>query len=85
MSTWGFRLIDLSDENGGDSWIELCEVHYDDEGVPVAYSNPCVGSETVEGMKQLLDWHRLALGKPVMQKSAFVGSFNYVDKDDDDE
>ena len=84
MSTWGFRLIDLSDENGGDPWLELVEVHYNDEGVPVGYASPCVGSETVEVMRQVMDWHRLALGKPVMQKSAFVGSFNYKDEDDDE-
>ena len=77
MSTWNFRLIDLNDENSGNPWLELVEVHYNEKRVPVAYSNPCIGSETVEGMKQLLSWHRLALGKPVMQKSDFVGKFNY--------
>ena len=84
MSTWGFRMIDLNDENGGDPWIELCEVHYNDAGVPVAYSNPCIGSETVEGMKQLLSWHKLALGKPVMQKSDFVGKFNYEEGEENE-
>lgn len=80
MSTWNFRLIDLSDENGGDPWLELVEVHYNDKRVPVGYSTPCIGSETVEGMRQVMDWHRLALGKPVMKKSDFIGEF----EDDDD-
>jgi hypothetical protein len=34
-------------------------------------------------MKQLLDWHRLALGKPVMQKSAFVGKFDNEEASDE--
>jgi hypothetical protein len=81
MSTWNFRMIDLSDENGGDSWIELCEVHYNDAGVPVGYSNPCVGSETVEGIRQLVAWYALALDKPILKKADFVGSFD----DEEDE
>ena len=86
MSTWNFRLIDLSDENnGGDPWIELCEAHYNDKGVPVGYTEPYMGSETIEGIRQLVAWYALALDKPILKKADFVGSFNYVDKDDDDE
>ena len=75
MSTWNFRLLDLSDENGGDPWLELIEVHYNDADVPVGYTPPCIGSETVKGMRQVMKWQRLALGKPVMKKTDFVGKF----------
>ena len=84
MSTWNFRLIDLSDENGGDPWLELVEVHYNEKRVPVGYSSPCIGSETVNGMRLVMDWHRLALGKPVMQKADFVGKFDYEGASDED-
>ena len=84
MSTWNFRLIDLSGENGGDPWLELVEVHYNDEGVPVGYSSPCIGSETADSMRQVMDWHRLALNKPVMQKADFVGKFDHEDTPEDD-
>lgn len=77
MSTWNFRLIDLSDENGGDPWLELVEVHYDSKRIPAGYSTPCMGSETVDGMQQLMDWHRFALNKPVLKKADFVGKFDY--------
>jgi hypothetical protein len=76
MSHWNFRLLDLTDENLGEPYIVLVEAHYNDKGVPVGYGNPCTGSETVEGMKQLVAWYALALDKPVMQKSEFVGSFD---------
>ena len=82
MSTWNFRLIDLSDENG-DPWLELIEVYHNDKGVPVGYSTPCMGSDTVEGMRQVMDWHRLALGKPVMKKADFVGKFDYEGASDE--
>jgi hypothetical protein len=84
MSTWNFRLIDLSDENyGGDPWIELCEVHYNDAGVPVGYTEPYMGSETIEGIRQLVAWYALALDKPILKKSEFVGSFDEEDNNED--
>ena len=75
MSHWNFRLIDLSDENGGEPYIGLHEVHYNDENVPVGYGEPCTGAESVEGMREVMRWQALALDKPVMQKSEFIGSF----------
>jgi hypothetical protein len=80
MSHWNFRLIDLSDENGGEPYIALYEVHYTDEGVPVGYTDPCTGSESVESLREVLRWQALALDKPVMQKSEFIGTFGDVQK-----
>jgi hypothetical protein len=80
MSHWNFRLVDLSDENGDEPYIELREVFYDDEGVPIAHGKPAIGSESVESMREVMRWQALALDKPVMQKSEFIGSF-----DDDNE
>jgi hypothetical protein len=75
MSHWNFRLVDLSDENGDEPYIELREVFYDDEGVPIGHGSPAIGSESVESMREVMRWHTLALDKPVMQKSEFIGSF----------
>jgi hypothetical protein len=71
MSNWNFRLLDVSDENLGEPYIMLIEAHYNDKGVPVGYSDPCTGSETIEGMKQLVAWYALALDKPILKKSDF--------------
>jgi hypothetical protein len=75
MSTWNFRVLDVTDENGGDPYLTLVEVHYNDAGVPVGYCDPCTGSEDLEGMKQLIEWYALALDKPVLKPSDFVGGF----------
>ena len=82
MAHWNFRLIDLSDENMGEPWLELCEVHYNDAGVPVGYTSPCVGSETVNGMHELLALHKLALNKPVLTKADFIGEFEEDENED---
>ena len=75
MSTWNFRLLDVTDENGGDPYLTLVEVLYNDAGVPVGHSDPCTGSEDLEGMKQLIEWYALALDNPVLKPSDFVGKF----------
>lgn len=70
---WNYRMVDCSEsENGGEPWIMLCEVFYDDDGKPMGYSAPCVGSETVEGMKELLDMHAHALKHPVLKPEDFT-------------
>jgi hypothetical protein len=71
---WDFRLLDVSEDNGGTPFIQLVEVYYNDKsGAPQGYSEPCTGSETVEGMKKLLSWYALALEKPVLKKSEHFG------------
>ena len=35
-------------------------------------------------MRQVMDWHRLALNKPVMKKADFVGKFDHEDTPEDD-
>ena len=75
MKTWNFRVLDVTDENGGDPYLTLVEVLYNDAGVPVGHSDPCTGSEDLEGMKQLIEWYALALDNPVLKPSDFVGKF----------
>ena len=82
MSTWNFRLVDVTDENGGEPYLRLSEVYYNDAGKPVGYSDPCLGSENLEGMLDLLRMHSLALSSPVLKKSDFIyGSY----RDEDEE
>ena len=83
MSHWNFRLVDLSDENNNSPWLELQEVYYDDQGDPVGYCDPCMGSETVEGMRELLSWYALALRRPILKKADLIGEFIRDDEDDE--
>jgi hypothetical protein len=67
---WNYRMIDLSHENGGEPWIEIHEVMYEDDDTLMGYCEASLGCEDVEGMKQNLEWMMLALDKPVLKISA---------------
>ena len=80
MSHWNFRLVDMTEENGNEPYIELREVHYNDEGIPMGHTSACMGADTLDGIKEVMQWHTLALGKPILYESDFVGKYE-DDKD----
>ena len=85
--TWNHRLVNVPSENGGEPWIALQEVHYED-GKPTGYGEPCCGSETLEGAKQVCAWFAEAASKPVLHEDDFRGkswSSNKPPHGDDDE
>jgi hypothetical protein len=63
---WNYRIVDLSHENGGEPWLALCEVAYDETGKPLGYSEPCTGSETIEGMREQVARYLAACELPVL-------------------
>jgi hypothetical protein len=68
---WNYRLIDLSHENGGEPWVELHEVFYEDDGSLMGYTDATPGSEDVATLRQTLEWMLLALDKPVLSVNDF--------------
>lgn len=75
MSEWEFRFVNMPSGNGGDDWIELREVYYSEDGSLMGHSNPCPGSETVEGIKQLAQWWLRASELPVLHEKDFPSGF----------
>ena len=72
MGTWNFRMIDATENNGGEPFIQLAEVYYHDNGKPMGYTwVDQFGAEDVEGLKQTLVWMNQALDKPVMKHGDF--------------
>jgi hypothetical protein len=70
--TWNFRLVEASNLNDGEPWVQLAEVFYDEEYKPLGYSwVNMVGAESVEDMKQTLEWMAFAIGKPVLKQEDF--------------
>lgn len=75
---WNHRLVNMPSENGGEPWITLRKVHYEDNK-PTGYGKPCCGSETLEGVKQLSLWNSSrvcawfaeAASKPVLHEDDF--------------
>jgi hypothetical protein len=52
--TWNYRLVDRSDKNEGEPWVEIVEVHYED-GKPIGFSDPSVNAETKELLLENLE------------------------------
>ena len=56
-----------------ESWIEICEVFYDDDHTPLLYSEKgvSVAGETNEELKNQLELMLSCLNKPVLFKADF--------------
>lgn len=48
MNTWNYRLINRTHRNGGEPWVEIVEVYYDENGKLEGFSNPFINGETKE-------------------------------------
>jgi hypothetical protein len=81
--TWTYRLIDISDENDGEYLLGLYEVFFDKKGVPMAYTEVSTVGESVHELRQVIERYALALDKPVLQKTDFVGSISAKEIDND--
>jgi hypothetical protein len=46
--TWNYRLLDRSHKNGGEPWVEIVEVYYDENNKPIGFSEPSINAETKE-------------------------------------
>lgn len=73
--TCDLRFVNMPSGNGGDDWIELREVYYSEDGSLMGHSNPCPGSETVEGIKQLAQCWLRASEQPVLHEKDFPSDF----------
>ena len=74
---WNYRVVNTKTQNNGEDWYCLQEVFYDDKGVPCGYSDPCTGSETVDGVREVWKMMQMALLKAPMQEEDFTGDCNF--------
>ena len=49
-SFWNHRVVRMPDDGLGEEWLEIQEVYYNQKGEPCGYCNPCIGSETLDGV-----------------------------------
>jgi len=69
--TWNYRIVNTKSLNGGEDWYCLQEVCYDTQGKPTGYSEPCLGSESVESFRDVWDMMGEAMVLPPMQEEDF--------------
>jgi hypothetical protein len=62
--TWNLRVVDQS--VGGEDFLEVCEVYYDEIGIPMGYCKASMSGETIEDIQQYLMWAFAALDQPVL-------------------
>jgi hypothetical protein len=62
--TWNLRVVDQSE--GGEDFLEVCEVYYDEIGIPMGYCKASMSGETIEDIQQYLMWALAALDQPVL-------------------
>lgn len=68
---WNYRLIDLAHENGGEPWVQIHEVFYEDDGSLMGYTPATLGSEDPTELRTTLEWMARALDKPVLKVTDF--------------
>jgi hypothetical protein len=68
MTTWNHRVVKVSDES--DECLMFAEVFYDEEGKPMGYTEPFMGSETMEGLAETLSRLLNAMNEPVLDAIA---------------
>jgi hypothetical protein len=68
---WNHRMVNLTEDD--ESWIEICEVFYDDDHTPILYTEKgiSVAGETKEELKTQLEQMLSCLNKPVLFKADF--------------
>ena len=79
---WNHRIVDMTEENGGDPLFEIREVYYNDKQMPTGHCETTVMSETIEGLAQTLDRMKEALKHHVLKPEDFFREEEYEDPSD---
>jgi len=65
---WNVRLVHMVDEEYPDQpYIEAREVYYDAMGKPMGHCPASVGGETIDELKQYVQYITEALTKPILK------------------
>jgi hypothetical protein len=70
---WNLRFIEFQDTFIGedDTYIELCEVYYENDGTPTAYSKPHLIFERPNEIEKFIERVRQAASKPFLTPNDF--------------
>ena len=66
FSGWDYRVVRRQD--GGETWLQICEVYFNDEGAPFALCDATPQGETPEELASDVEAIAEALGKPVIDE-----------------
>jgi hypothetical protein len=65
---WNLRLVEMEDPEYPDEepYMEIREVFYDQLGKPFGHTTATMGGESIEDIRQYLQWALACLEKPVI-------------------
>jgi hypothetical protein len=91
MTTWNHRFMKFEDTflNDGTTYIELCEVYYDENETPIGYSEPSLIFDNLDGVQDFVDRINKAAAQPILNNADFStdqdADYYFCDPDYDDE
>jgi hypothetical protein len=71
---WNYRVVEIQEEDC--TSVEVCEVYYDQKGLPMGYCRVTINEATVADLKHTLEYIEIALMKPVLKPNDFVGGLD---------
>ena len=79
--SWDHRIVRRTDIGGTESgeWLMICEVYYDDTGLPAAFTDDVIGvvGENLEELRQTLEWMQKAIEQPILNEATdFIGDMD---------
>jgi hypothetical protein len=79
---WNYRVVFMEDDRWGDQWMELREVFYNGDGLPVGHSGTAViGDNLDEVIKCLEKMLNEVRTQAVLRRTDFIGEFVDLDKE----
>jgi hypothetical protein len=74
--SWNHRI--LAHKDGDEVYFEIHEVYYDEDGKPISYTadGANVGSESLDGIKRVLDKMKECVNKPILSADDFPNEYN---------
>ncbi len=75
MGEWEHRFVNMPSANGGEDWIELREIYYNEDGSLIGHANPCLGSESMDGVTLIVGWWVNASKLPPLHEKDFPPDF----------
>lgn len=74
MGTWNHRLVSFTDRSDpSNACIQVCEVHYNDNGEPIAFCDANVIGDTTEEIGKVLIRMALAMERPILDSELDFG------------
>jgi hypothetical protein len=80
--TWDYRVVRHKGVHDMGDFLQIHEVYYDENGMPdmVTEDPVAAGGETIEEVRQVLEWMLAATEKPILDFDSFPSPYQELSK-----